>query len=378
MEPAGQRFPSTGKDSLPVTSARPIRPPSLITHTVELLRDGLARGAWGKQLPGERELSVSLQVSRPTLRAALAVLEREGRITVRQGQHRSVVETSTKGRKRATSNVVALLSGVPLQEIVPHPQMWTDRFHEWMAKAGYEIQVHSGSKWFGKSPERDLELLVSQSRVAAWLLFVSTPAMQAWFQRSRERAVVSGSLHPGIHLPSVDFDHRATCRHAAGRFLTLGHRQLAFVRQIPESAGDVESEAGFREGVGAVEGASMTVVGHNGTPDGVRKVVDAVLRRVPVPTGFLVARANVALALTSELMRRGVRVPEKASVISRDSDHFLEYFSPSISRYARDPELHARIVARLLVQVAGDGVVPEKKVRMVPDFLEGGSLGRLR
>jgi DNA-binding LacI/PurR family transcriptional regulator len=98
---------------------------------------------------------------------------------------------------------------------------------------------------------------------------------------------------------------------------------------------------------------------------------------VPVPTAFLVARANAALAFTSELIRRGINVPDQASVISRDSDHFLDYFSPSISRYARDPELHARMVARLLVQAASGGVRSGRKVRIVPEFLPGGSLGRL-
>ncbi|MEY5010690.1 MAG: hypothetical protein RLZZ253_1829, partial [Verrucomicrobiota bacterium] len=305
-----------------------IRPPSLITHTVELLRDGIGRGAWGKQLPGERELSAALQVSRPTLRAALAILEREGKITVRQGQHRRVVQTSPKGRKRSTSNVVVLLSGVPLQEIVPNPQVWTDRFHERMAKAGFEIEMHCGPKWLGKSPERDLELLAGQSRVAAWLLFVSTPAMQAWFQNSRENVVVSGSLHTGIDLPSVDFDHRASCRHAAGRFLAGGHRHLVFVRQTPASAGDFDSESGFREGTCAVQEAGMSIAEHDGSPDGIRKLVGTLLRWVPVPTAFLVARANAALAFTSELIRRGINVPDQASVISRDSDHFLDYFSP--------------------------------------------------
>jgi DNA-binding LacI/PurR family transcriptional regulator len=107
-------------------------------------------------------------------------------------------------------------------------------------------------------------------------------------------------------------------------------------------------------------------------------MVHSLLKRVPVPTGFLVARANVALAVTSELIRRGVAVPQKASVISRDSDHFLDYFSPRIARYTRDPELHARTVAKLLLQVAEDGVVPEKKVRLIPGFVEGASLGALK
>lgn len=354
----------------------PSRPPSLIAHTVEVLREGLARGTWAEQLPGERALSASLHVSRPTLRAALSILEREGCIRVEQGRHRSIIRPSSNHRKPRPSKIVALLSSQPLHEIIPQAQIWSDHFHEAMARAGYEIQIHCGKKGFGRSPERELESLTTRSPAAAWLLFVSPPAMQRWFQNSRERALISGSLHPGIQLASVDFDHRATCRHAAGKFLNLGHKQLVFIRQTPTSAGDSESEAGFRHGIQNAPDTTISVAEHDGSPAGIRRMIHALLRRPQTPTGFLVARANVALAVTSELIRHGVAVPKEASVISRDTDHFLEYFTPSIARYARDPELHARSVAKALLQIAEDGASHQKKVRITPLFVPGESLGR--
>jgi DNA-binding LacI/PurR family transcriptional regulator len=52
-----------------------------------------------------------------------------------------------------------------------------------------------------------------------------------------------------LNLPFRDLDHRAICRHAAGILLGLGHRKLALVMQKSRRAGDLESEAGFLEGV---------------------------------------------------------------------------------------------------------------------------------
>jgi DNA-binding LacI/PurR family transcriptional regulator len=373
---ASGHFPSAaGKRNSPVAPMSSSRPPSLIAHTVEVLRDGLLRGVWRDRLPGERELSASLQVSRPTLRAALSVLEKEGWIQVRQGAQRVIVGRLNSVGGREGPKVVAILSGEPLREIVPNSQVWTDRLHEWMAKGGYEIQMHCGRRWFGRHPERDLERLTTHSPAAVWLLFVSTPSMQRWFERSGQRAVVSGSLHPGIDLASVDFDHRATCRHAAGKLVSAGHRRLVLVRQSEAIAGDAESEAGFREGAVGVEGAAVSVAQHDGSPEGIRRMIQSLMRRSPRPTGFLVARANVALAVASELIRLGIGVPEEASIISRDSDRFLEYFSPSLARYGLDPNFHARTLSRLLLRVAEGATVSQRKVRMLPEFLGGESFG---
>ena len=53
---------------------------SLIDETARTLRLAIARGTWVEFLPGERELSRRFQVSRPTLRAALGELSRDGEI----------------------------------------------------------------------------------------------------------------------------------------------------------------------------------------------------------------------------------------------------------------------------------------------------------
>ena len=56
---------------------------TLTRQTVDALREGMANGIWKGFLPGERELCSFLQISRPTLRAALEIVEREGLIAVK-------------------------------------------------------------------------------------------------------------------------------------------------------------------------------------------------------------------------------------------------------------------------------------------------------
>jgi len=313
-------------------------------------------------------------VSRPTLRAALALLEKEGCLESRHGLRRTIIK-KTPSQVREHPKVIALLTPLPLQELVPFTQAWTDSLRAFLAKEGYELQIHSGRRWYGTNPERELAKLTHEMPAAGWVLFVTTEAMQRWFWASGLVCVTSGSPHAGIPLPSVDLNHRATCRHAAGQFLARGHERVVFLRQGPTNAGDKESELGFLEAFQKKPEATALVAEHDGTPEGIRKQVDLLCRRKARPTGFLVARAMPALAVASELTRKGLRIPEDVSVICRDRDHFMDYFSPAIARYGVDPQTHAQRLARLILQYARDGSQKTKQVRLTTQFFAGESVG---
>ena len=359
---------------MPHTPAIPPRP-SLIEHAVKILRDALTQGIWAGYLPGERALSVQLQVSRPTLRAALVILEREGWFRVELGKRRTIVKAQSKARP-GTTKTIALLSPLPLTDLVPFAQVWTDSLRGFLSKAGYELQIHMGGRWWhSRSPQRELAALTEQTPAAVWVLFSGTERIQRWFAESSNPCVTSGSAHAGIQLPSVDLNHRATCRHAAGQFLSAGHQRVVFMRQGPSNAGDSESEQGFLEAFCARQGTHAWVVEHDGTPSGIQRKLDAALRVSPRPTGFFVTHAMPALRVASELIRRGIHLPGDASIICRDTDLFLEYFSPGIARYRVDPLVHAQRLGRLVLQCATGGSPKNRLVRLVPQFHPSESVG---
>nr|WP_218032012.1 GntR family transcriptional regulator [Dictyobacter kobayashii] len=69
------------------------------------LREIVARMA-GQRLPGERELAAQLQVSRPTLRAWLDILEQEGSIQRRQGSGTYAVDIHAEPALRSISLLI--------------------------------------------------------------------------------------------------------------------------------------------------------------------------------------------------------------------------------------------------------------------------------
>jgi len=176
----------------------------------------------------------------------------------------------------------------------------------------------------------------------------------------------------------VDFDYRAVCRHAVGQFLQRGHQRIVLFLQASGAAGDDESEAGFLEAcqrAPAASGVTPAIVRHDGTSGDIRHRLDPLFSRTLPPTAFLVGRSMPALMVASELMRRGVRIPKDAAVIARDSDHFLEYFSPALARYRADPDVHARRLARLVIQLARGALQTPRQIWIMPEFLKGESLG---
>jgi len=264
---------------------------------------------------------------------------------------------------------VGLLTPLPLQEVPPFALCWMDKLRELLAADGLDLQIHAGRRWYAR-PAKDLSALMQESSVCAWVLFVANEAMQRWFAEQGTPCVLSGSVYPGLGLPSVDVDYRAVCRHGAGVLLARGHRRIALLLQAPQLGGDRESEAGFHEAFTADPSRARPVVlEHDGTPAGLRRKVAELLRLHEPPTGFLVGRSLPALTVASELTRLGQTSP-RVDVICRDSDHFLDYLSPGIGQYRYDPDLHARRLARAVLRLT-EGGPPPKSIRSMPEFVPG-------
>jgi LacI family transcriptional regulator len=291
-----------------------------------------------------------------------------------------VIVRRAKRESHPHVRTIGVLTRLPMQEVLPFALCWIGRLREILARAGLELEIHSGRRWYSRRPEKDLAALTRQRPAAAWLLFVTSERMQRWFVDSGLPAVLSGSCHPGIELPSVDFDYRAICRHAAGQLLRRGHRRVVLLMQGAETAGDIESAAGFMEAFQgrAATGAVPTIAYHQGTPESIRRKLHEILRETLAPTAFIVARSMPALMTASELLRRGLRVPGDVSVIARDSDHFHEYFSPQLARYRADPEAHARRLSRIILRLARGENASAMRIRLMPEFLAGESLGEVR
>lgn len=350
---------------------------SLVAQTAAILRENILAGVWADLLPGELELCDRLQVSRVTLRAALDQLRREGWFRSKQGKRRAITRERALSSSNKPSDRVVLLSPLPLQDIPASAIFWVDALRDHLGAAGYRLEVQASQACYSQHPKHALEALVHKHRPAGWVLYLSTARIQQWFSERGLRGVISGSRHPNVALSSVDIDYAAACQHAVGLLAGKGHRRLALLMPRSDQAGNLESERGFMEAGERLqnEGLETLVAHHDGSVAAICRALDGLVRAARPVTGFLVAKPAHVVTAVSHLLRRGVRVPQDVSLISRDDDPLLEHLVPSVTRYHTDPALFARKISRIVVDLVRNGVRRQHDSRLMPALIRGETLG---
>ncbi len=341
---------------------------TLITETVRVLRAALERGEWRGRLPGERGLSAQLQVSRSTLRQALVVLQREGLVAVQPGRARRVHRARRPAQR--PGRTILLLSLQPMALQRPATAYCVQILLTQLQTAGHRLEIRA-EPGLAHRPEPLLAALAC-TEPAAWLLLSLPAAVQAWCAARALPALVIGSCHAGVRLPSFQLDLGAVGRHAAGLLRARGHRSLALVRHRVLTAGMQASEEGFLAGAGD---ARTRILTHDGDPDALGRVLDRALATAHPPTGLVVCDAAHALGAASHLIARGWRLPRDLSLISRDHDEPLAYFRPALTRYDHDKDGFARRLARLAARLACQGGLPVRDYRTTPRLIPGATLG---
>lgn len=338
------------------------------------LRAEVEKGTWVGWLPSERALSHSLQASRNTVRAALDQLKAGGLIApVRGLGNRVVVRRVSPATEQ--SKTVGVLIPEPIGHLRPLIALWIDELKDLLFEEGYRLRIHEGRQYYQTNPARALERLVEQHPHGAWVLTLSSEAMQRWFARRDRPCLVAGSTFPEIALPHYDLDYRAICRHAAGVLLRLGHRHLALLNRESRRAGDVDSELGFLEGVNTSPqpGATADVAYHRDDVESVARALNRLLDRQVPPTALVVCNSYAYLSTVSVLAQRGLRVPRDLSVISRDDDPFLASLAPLPARYIVDPHTFAKKMLGSLLQMLKRTPPSREPTLLLPKYSSGGS-----
>jgi LacI family transcriptional regulator len=350
---------------------------SLVGQTVAFLDAQIAAGQWREWLPPERSLCETLQVSRSTLRRALAQLRRDGRIRPEHGAGHRILPGAKPRRAQLRSHDVAVLVPEPLERLRPTQALWIDELRAMLSEHGVRLHVFHGAQYFRAQPGPALAKLVHQSPHGCWVLTMASRSCQHWFAQRGLPCVIAGSCHAGIDLPSRDLDHRAMCRHAAGVLLAAGHHRLAFLTQKTPRAGDLESEAGFREGVHHSQraGVSAQIHHHDATVAGLGVALRRLFAQRPAPTALLVANAYHYLAVVSRLAQLGQQAPRDYSIISRDEDSFLTFLAPEPARYEASPRALAKSLLRPVIELLEHGAVSQRAARLMPQFIRGETVG---
>lgn len=350
----------------------PLQFQSIAAQVAQALRGEIANRAWAEALPGERQLAERFQVSRKTIRKALAELRAEGVLATTRSRGSTI--KIPRRRARPEPARIALLLPQPLEASRPYTALWVTRLMALLQETGHPLQIFHGTKYFGQNAARSLDRLTRAHPARAWIIGGSNRPLQEWFAASGIPTIIAGSAHAGVALPSVDIDHRALCRHSAALFLRQQHRQLALFLDYGGHAGDAESEQGFREGLAAAADAPEPLVcsAERSAPSIIREVKRLLARKDP-PTGWLVSNSYAYLTVLSYLASVGLRVPRDVSLISRDEETFLTFLHPRPTYYATKPAKLAHALHQGLKRLLAGDTSPFA-LRIMPDLVPGDSI----
>ncbi len=359
-------------NSHPGTFDLPRRLP-LSAQTAAAIRKAVAEDAWGEFLPSERRLCEMFQVSRPTVRTALRQLAQEKRIEIHHGRRNRILAA---GRTAAgpARRLVVLVSHLPISHTTLTAYQGISEMRAHLAEQGFTTEVLVCPARSAAAQNRKLEAFIRQNRVFCCVLLSLNRGLQEWFAARAIPALVLGSCHPDVNLPSLDVDYRAVCRHAAGLLRGKGHRRIALIVPNSSAAGDIVSEQGFREGFGDAA-AGAVVIHHNGTPTNLASQLDALFASPRAPTALLVAKPQHVLLVMVYLLQHGIPVPRVLSLISRDHDHLFENV---VSHYQFEGESFAHRLSRLMLQLVSQGHLPPEPHLIFPRYVSAGTVAPLR
>ena len=346
----------------------PPRRMSLIEQTIRALAEGIQNRIWRGELPGERVLCERLNVSRPTLRSALAELEESGLLTRMRGCRRRIKLSSKAGAQKSRISAVGLLSPIPMESMAPFALNWIDVLRTRLSHERCALELHVMPRCFGKAPAATLAATMARLPARAWILFQSSPALQKWFQEHGVPCVLAGSPFKSITLPSIDVDYKAACRHAGGVLKRRGHQKVFLLLPEGAHAGDAESIAGLSE---CYTADKIQILRHDGSRREIVAHVDTVLAANAVKPAFIVARSAPVLSVLTRLLERGLRLPEDAAVISRDDDAHLDFLTPRVTRYRASPQVFARHLSDLCIRLLRGRHSRARARKLLPEYLPG-------
>jgi LacI family transcriptional regulator len=349
----------------------------LAAQTADVIRDGIISGRWLSTLPGERQLSTSLQVSRSTLRTALAMLAKERLIQTKKGMASRIILSKRKRSLPAKEWRVACILPSPLWQQRTFLTLWLDMVRDRLQKMGARLDSHEGPRYYQKDGAKALEELTHRHPRECWLPVRSTHSMQSWFQQSGLPVILAGSVFDGITIPSLDYDHWKVGRHAAGMLLSRGHRRIAMICGIPNNAGVIACEAGFRRILTEHGDVDYAVEYHEETVDSICRVVDRLFSRAKRPTALFLMPSKYWVSASGHLAQRGFLVPRDVSVILAQDETYLAQYVPEPARYITSASVFAKHLVRMLQQMMRHMLPPHIKKRLLPEFLEGRSLRNL-
>jgi DNA-binding LacI/PurR family transcriptional regulator len=354
--------------------------PSLVEITAAHLRQGIAEGKWQDHLPGVRPLADELAVSKETLRAALAMLEKSGDIRLSGNNQRRTIPKARRAKASAKGSLrVAILLRLPLEEQNAMSQSLIQKLIREIALAGHHAFI---AERHVKQPGADganLKKLIQDTAADAWIAYGPSYEVLQWFVRHNKPIFTIGGHPIGLTVPGARSDLTQAMTDAVDTLVALKHRRIVLITTEkwlkPRRNGSALAFCAPMERHGLVV-SDYNLPDWPKTAEGLEALLASLFSTTP-PTALVILEPAWTVATLAFLLRRGLRVPEDVSIITMLTDPVLKLWRPTLSHFHWRTTPHINQALKWLDSLVTCATPPGLKQISV-SFVPGGTIGPAR
>lgn len=332
----------------------------------------------GDKVESEYQLCSRFQVSRQTVRHAIAVLENEELVERRRGSGTYVKATVNVQDKEKKTMQVAVMTTYVQEYIFSAILQGIERE---LSRAGYGMQVSFTNNAVEK--ERFILKNILEKNMVDGLIAETTksglpnPNLDIYKKIMSKGipVIFINSYYPGLDIPRVCLNDKMAGKMVTNHLLRCGHRDIAAVFKCDDGqghkryAGYIEAmmEADIRirgERVVWIDTESCRNMKENG---------DWILHRIKGCSACVCYNDEVAAKLVAICLEQGIRVPEELSVIGIDDSSLANYCEIPLTS-AKNPVQDLGKIAALEILELMKGMPVPKVTELDPEIINRNSV----
>jgi DNA-binding LacI/PurR family transcriptional regulator len=325
------------------------------------LANEFALSKWevGDKIPTELELCRDHNISRTTVRSAMACLESLGFINRVRGKGTFLV--AKPGEKKLEARPSEILFIVPMDFQDRQTAQQYMGFNNACEKFGYKPYICSMGRTYESERKRLAELDPAKYLGACITPHWGYKNLEAYFElKKRGFPFVLMSRVPGLEVDSVSHDDRKRYYAMTNHLTGLGHRKIGLMKG-PDSIPSEEGMLGYIEALGdagipydrkLVYHPTQTEADETTTLRNGYAAAKTFLEMNPRPTAIVAESDEAAVGLICAFREKGYRVPEDIAVMgSGDQYEPGEAIMPLTTMQLSLPQVATKAVEILLWRI---------------------------
>jgi hypothetical protein len=335
------------------------------------LQEEVRQQTWSGKIPGVKALALELGVNPKTVKAALALLVRDGVLVGQGARRRHQIHPSEILHSKQKLRVAILVGDPPDKSVA-----YMVELQHLLMEAGHSAFFCSQSLLaLGMNVGR-VARMVEQSEVDAWVVCAASGEVLEWFAGRPVPVFALFGRRRGLPIAGAGPDKPPALAAATRALIALGHRRIVLLsrteRRLPEPGA---SERAFLDELArhGIAHGPYHLPDWEESVEGFQARLESLFRFTP-PSALIIDEMPQFIAVQQFVAGLGLRVPGDVSLVCTDADPAFAWCVPTISQIRWDSGPVVRRIVRWAANVKR-GKADLRQTFTPAEFVPGGTIG---